>query len=144
MGKSAQGPIWLNEAQLSPYDYWQFWRNSEDADVARFLKLYTTLPMSEIAKLAALSGAEINEAKKVLATEATALFHGRDKAEAAADTAKQAFEQGASAAGLPTVEIPRADLAAGIGILTAYVTAGARLVERRSAPSDPGRWFEGE
>ena len=124
MGKTAAGAVWLNEAQLSTYDYWQFWRNTEDADVARFLKLFTTLPMTEIDRLAALQGAEINEAKKVLATEATALVRGRDAAEAAAATAKQAFEQGASAAGLPTVEIASADLANGIGVLTAFVRSG--------------------
>jgi tyrosyl-tRNA synthetase len=124
MGKTAAGAIWLNEEQLSAYDYWQFWRNTEDADVERFLKLYTTLPLSELAKLAALKGADINEAKKALATEATALLHGREKAEAAAETARQTFEQGASAEGLPTVELPKADLAAGIGVLTAFVQAG--------------------
>ncbi|HWK33880.1 MAG TPA: tyrosine--tRNA ligase, partial [Hyphomicrobium sp.] len=106
MGKTAAGAVWLNEAQLSAYDYWQFWRNTEDGDVERFLKLFTTLPMDEIAKLAALQGAEINEAKKTLATEATALMHGREKAEAAAETARKTFEQGATAEGLPTVEIP--------------------------------------
>jgi tyrosyl-tRNA synthetase len=124
MGKTAAGAIWLNEEQLSAYDYWQFWRNTEDADVERFLKLYTTLPLSEVAKLAALKGADINEAKKALATEATALLHGREKAEAAAETARQTFEQGASAEGLPTVELRKADLAAGIGVLTAFVQAG--------------------
>jgi tyrosyl-tRNA synthetase len=124
MGKTAAGAIWLNEEQLSAYDYWQFWRNTEDADVERFLKLYTTLPLSEVAKLAALKGADINEAKKALATEATALLRGREKAEAAAETARQTFEQGASAQGLPTVELPKADLAAGIGVLTAFVLAG--------------------
>src|SRR5690606_14412920 len=87
MGKTASGAVWLNEAQLSAYDYWQYWRNTEDADVGRFLKLFTTLPLEEVAKLAALEGAEINEAKKVLATEATALIHGREKADAAAETA---------------------------------------------------------
>jgi len=124
MGKTAAGAIWLNEAQLSAYEYWQFWRNTEDADVERFLKLYTTLPLGEIAKLAALKGADINEAKKTLATEATALLHGRDKAEAAAETARQTFEQGATAEGLPTVELPKADLAGGIGVLSAFVQAG--------------------
>ena len=98
MGKTAAGAVWLNEAQLSAYDYWQFWRNTEDADVGRFLKLFTILPLDEIARLAALQGAEINEAKKVLATEATALLHGREKAEAAAETARTTFEQGALAA----------------------------------------------
>ena len=124
MGKTAAGAIWLNEEQLSAYDYWQFWRNTEDADVERFLKLYTTLPLGEVAKLAALQGADINEAKKTLATEATALLHGRAKAEAAAETARQTFEQGASAEGLPTIELPKADLAAGIGVLNAFVQAG--------------------
>ena len=124
MGKTAAGAVWLNEAQLSVYDYWQFWRNTEDGDVARFLKLFTTLPLPEIAKLEALQGADINEAKKVLATEATALLHGRDKAEAAARTAQETFEKGATAEGLPTVEIAHAELAAGIGVLNAFVKAG--------------------
>jgi tyrosyl-tRNA synthetase len=124
MGKTASGAVWLNEAQLSAYDYWQYWRNTEDADVERFLKLFTTLPLDEIAKLAALSGAEINEAKKVLATEATALVHGREKAEAAARTAKETFEQGGLAAGLPTVEIGGAALKGGLGLLSLFVEAG--------------------
>lgn len=124
MGKTAAGAIWLNEAQLSAYDYWQFWRNTEDADVSRFLKLFTFLPLDEIAKLEKLSGSEINDAKKVLATEATALLHGRDKADAAAETARKTFEQGALAADLPTIEIPQSELDAGIGILTAFVKAG--------------------
>src|SRR3954462_2523943 len=89
MGKTASGAVWLNADMLSPYDYWQFWRNTEDADVGRFLKLFTILPMDEIAKLSALQGAEINEAKKVLATEATALLHGRAAAEQAAETARK-------------------------------------------------------
>ncbi|WP_045836797.1 tyrosine--tRNA ligase [Hyphomicrobium sp. 99] len=124
MGKTAAGAVWLNEAQLSTYDYWQFWRNTEDADVGRFLKLFTFLPLEEIAKLERLSGSEINEAKKVLATEATALLHGREKAEAAAETARKTFEQGTLAADLPTIEIPSADLDAGLGVLTAFVKAG--------------------
>ncbi|HET6389987.1 tyrosine--tRNA ligase [Hyphomicrobium sp.] len=124
MGKTAAGAVWLNEAQLSAYDYWQFWRNTEDADVGRFLKLFTFLPLDEIAKLASLSGSEINEAKKVLATEATALLHGREKAEAAAETARKTFEQGTLAADLPTVEIPSNDLEAGLGVLAAFVKAG--------------------
>ncbi|KAB2919752.1 MAG: tyrosine--tRNA ligase [Hyphomicrobiaceae bacterium] len=105
MGKTAAGAVWLNEQQLSAYDYWQFWRNTEDGDVGRFLKLFTTLPMDEIAKLEALEGAEINEAKKVLATEATALLHGREKAEAAAEAARKTFEQGVTAKDLPTVDM---------------------------------------
>ena len=124
MGKTASGAVWLNEAQLSAYDYWQYWRNTEDADVARFLKLYTMLPMAEIAKLAALQGAEINEAKKVLATEATALLHGRATAEAAAETARTTFEKGALAQDLPTVEVSRAELEKGLGLLSAFVQAG--------------------
>jgi tyrosyl-tRNA synthetase len=124
MGKTAAGAVWLNQDRLSTYDYWQFWRNTEDADVARFLKLFTTLPLDEIARLAALAGAEINEAKKVLATEATALLHGRAKAEAAAEAARKTFEQGRLAEGLPTVEIGKTELAKGLGVLTAFVRAG--------------------
>ena len=124
MGKTAQGSVWLNEEQMPAYDFWQYWRNTEDADVGKFLKLFTTLPMDEIGKLAALQGAEINEAKKVLATEATAMMHGRAKAEAAARTAQETFEKGATSEGLPTVEIGAAELAAGIGVLAAFVKAG--------------------
>jgi tyrosyl-tRNA synthetase len=124
MGKTASGAIWLNEAQLPVYDYWQFWRNTEDADVERFLKLFTRLPMIEITKLAALQGSDINEGKKVLATEATALIHGRDKAEAAAETARKTFEQGTLAVDLPTIEIAKGELEAGIGVLAAFVKAG--------------------
>jgi len=124
MGKTAAGAVWLNEEQLSAYDYWQYWRNTEDADVERFLKLFTVLPMDEIARLAALEGSEINDAKKILATEATALIHGRERADEAAETARKAFEEGQSAEGLPTVEIARSDLEAGIGVLSAFVTAG--------------------
>jgi tyrosyl-tRNA synthetase len=124
MGKTAAGAVWLNEAQLSAYDYWQFWRNTEDADVARFLKLFTTLPLDEINRLAALGGAEINDAKKVLATEATALLHGREKAAAAAETARKTFEEGALAGDLPSIDIAHAELAAGLGVLVAFVRAG--------------------
>ena len=124
MGKTASGAVWLNEAQLSAYDYWQYWRNTEDADVERFLKLFTTLPLNEIEKLSALGGAEINEAKKVLATEATALLHGREKAAAASETARKTFEQGALAQDLPTLQVSKAELEIGIGVLTAFVQAG--------------------
>src|SRR2546425_297200 len=117
MGKTAQGAVWLNADQFSPYDFWQYWRNAEDADVVKFLKLFTILPMSEINKLAALQGGEINEAKKVLATEATALLHGRDAANTAAETARQTFEEGAIAESLPTVEISSGELEAGAGVL---------------------------
>ena len=124
MGKTAQGAVWLNAEQFSPWDFWQYWRNTEDADVARFLKLFTILPMDEIRRLEALQGAEINEAKKVLATEATALLHGRAEAEKAAETARKTFEEGSLPSGLPTVEIPAAELSAGIGLLSLYVRAG--------------------
>lgn len=124
MGKTAAGAVWLNETQLSAYDYWQYWRNTEDADVGRFLKLYTTLPMTEMAKLERLAGSEINEAKKVLATEATALVHGRDKAQAAADTARQTFEQGELSEGLPTHFVQRDRVEEGIGLQTLFVEAG--------------------
>jgi tyrosyl-tRNA synthetase len=120
MGKTAAGAVWLNVDMLSPYDYWQYWRNSEDGDVVRFLRLFTLLPLPEIDRLAALAGQEINEAKKVLATEATALIHGRDAAQAAEATARQTFEEGTLAASLPTVEIAPAELEKGIGVLTAF------------------------
>jgi tyrosyl-tRNA synthetase len=124
MGKSVAGAVWLNEDMLSAYDFWQYWRNTEDADVGRFLKLFTILPMHEIARLEQLQGAEINEAKKVLATEVTAMLHGREKADAAAKTAQQTFEQGAAAEGLPTVEISVEDLKLNLGVLSAFVEAG--------------------
>jgi tyrosyl-tRNA synthetase len=124
MGKTAAGAVWLNEDQFSPYDFWQYWRNTEDGDVARFLKLFTTLPLSDIEKLAALQGAEINEAKKVLATEATALLHGRAKADAAAATAQKTFEQGGVGDDLPTIEVPRADIDNELAVIAAFVTAG--------------------
>ena len=120
MGKTAAGAVWLDEGLLAPYGYWQFWRNTEDGDVARFLKLFTTMPLDEIARLAALKGNEINEAKKILATEATALMHGRAAAEEAAETARKTFEEGALAETLPTIEIARADLDAGVGVLVAF------------------------
>jgi tyrosyl-tRNA synthetase len=124
MGKSLSGAIWLNPDMLSAYDFWQYWRNTEDADVGRFLKLYTTQPLPEVARLAALGGAEINEAKKVLATEITAMLHGRQAAEQAAETARKTFEDGVTADSLPSVEVPRAELEAGIGILALFVKAG--------------------
>jgi tyrosyl-tRNA synthetase len=124
MGKTAAGAVWLNADMVSPYDYWQYWRNTEDGDVERFLKLFTILPLGEISRLAALQGQEINEAKKTLATEATALVHGRDAATAAAETARRTFEEGALAESLPTIEIASADLSGGIGVLSAAVKAG--------------------
>jgi tyrosyl-tRNA synthetase len=122
MGKTASGAVWLNEDMLSAYDYWQYWRNTEDADVERFLKLFTTLPLDEIAKLAALGGSEINEAKKRLATEATALLHGRENALAAEETARKTFEEGTLASDLPSFDL--AGLGEGVGVLTAFVKAG--------------------
>jgi len=123
MGKTAAGAVWLNADLVSPYDYWQYWRNTEDGDVSRFLKLFTVLPLDEIGRLAALQGSEINEAKKVLATEATALVHGRSAADAAADTSRRTFEEGTHAENLPTVEIATADMA-NLGVLAAFVRAG--------------------
>jgi tyrosyl-tRNA synthetase len=123
MGKTAAGAVWLNADLVSPYDYWQFWRNTEDGDVARFLKLFTVLPLDEIGRLAALKGSEINEVKKVLATEATALVHGRAAADEAADTARRTFEEGTLAEALPTVELPKAEMQ-NLGVLAAFVRAG--------------------
>jgi tyrosyl-tRNA synthetase len=119
MGKTAQGAVWLDEKLLSPYDYWQFWRNSQDADVGKFLKLFTDLPLEEIGKLESLSGAEINQAKVVLATEATAMLHGRDAADAAASTARQTFEGGGAGEDLPTLST-----GSGISILAALTGLG--------------------
>ena len=124
MGKTAAGAVWLDASMLSPYDYWQFWRNTEDADVGRFLKLFTLLPLEDIAKLEAFAGAGINEAKKVLANEATALLHGAEAAEAAAATARQTFEEGALAQSLPSIDVPGAEFDAGLGLLGAFVRAG--------------------
>jgi tyrosyl-tRNA synthetase len=124
MGKTASGAVWLNPDMLSSYDYWQYWRNTEDADVGRFLRLFTLLPLDEVARLERLGGAEINEAKKRLATEATALVHGRNAALGAEATARATFEEGAAGAGLPTVEKPRADLAGGLSLVSLIVEAG--------------------
>ena len=119
MGKTVAGAVWLNADMRSPYDYWQFWRNTEDADVGRFLRLFTDLPLEEIARLEKLQGAELNDAKKILATETTALLHGREAAEHAAGTARRAFEEGAMAEGLPTISAKLPD-----GILNLAVAAG--------------------
>ena len=124
MGKTAAGAIWLDPKLVSPYDYWQYWRNADDGDVGRFLKLFTVLPLSEIDRLAALQGQELNEAKKVLATEATALVHGRAAADEAAETARRTFEEGELAETLPTVEFPKDNLDTGYGVLSAAVRAG--------------------
>jgi tyrosyl-tRNA synthetase len=124
MGKTAAGAVWLDPAMVSPYAYWQYWRNTEDGDVQRFLKLFTILPLDEIGRLASLEGQELNEAKKVLATEATAMVHGRTAAEQAAETARRTFEEGAVAETLPSVALPRAELEQGLGVLNAFVRAG--------------------
>ena len=124
MGKTAAGAVWLNGDMVSPYEYWQYWRNTEDGDVERFLKLFTTLPLSEIARLAALKGQEINEAKKVLATAATVMLHGRAAADQAAETARTTFEEGAVAQNLPTVNSSALSEGPGLGVLKAFVDAG--------------------
>ena len=124
MGKTAAGAIWLNADMLSPWDYWQFWRNTEDRDVGRFLRLFTEMPLDEIARLEALQGAEINEAKKILATEACAMLHGREQAERATETARQTFEEGVTSTDLPHIDIETSALASGLGVLSAFVEAG--------------------
>jgi tyrosyl-tRNA synthetase len=124
MGKSAAGAVWLNAEMLSAYDYWQFWRNTSDADVGRFLKLFTKLPLDEIARLEALEGQEINEAKKVLANEATAMAHGEAAAKAAGATALETFEEGGAGADLPTIDLSAEDVAGGISVVQLFVRSG--------------------
>jgi tyrosyl-tRNA synthetase len=124
MGKTAQGAVWLNADAFTPYDFWQYWRNTEDADVGKFLRLFTTMPVAEIIRLEALQGADINEAKKVLATEATALLHGRDAALIAQATAQKTFEEGGTSASLPTISLPASEIADRLGVLSAFVKAG--------------------
>ncbi len=124
MGKTAQGAVWLNADLLSPYGYWQYWRNSEDADVGRFLKIFTDLPLEEITRLEALQGAEINDAKKALATEATALLHGRAEALKAEEAARATFEQGAVSENLPTFPVAQQELSVGLRVAAAFVRAG--------------------
>ena len=124
MGKTAAGAVWLDAGQVSPYDYWQYWRNTDDADVGRFLRLFTDLPLDEIARLESLEDADINEAKKTLAHEATRLVHGPDAAAAAAETARRTFEEGGAGEALPTIEVARAELEAGIPALDLLIRAG--------------------
>ena len=124
MGKSVSGAVWLNADMRSPYDYWQFWRNTEDGDIGRFLRLFTDMPLHEIARLEKLEGGELNEAKKILATEATTIVHGRAAADEAAETARRTFEEGAFAEGLPTFEIPRVKLAEGLLVANLAHMAG--------------------
>ena len=158
MGKTADGAVWLNAELRSPYDYWQFWRNTEDADVGRFLRLFTDLSLDEIARLEALEGAGINEAKKVLANEATAMLHGAAEAERAAEAARQAFEEGALSGGLPSFDLPAAALAPGLALTTLVVDTGlaaSKSEARRLAQqgglklndkpeTDPQRMLSGE
>jgi tyrosyl-tRNA synthetase len=137
MGKTAAGAVWLNADMCSPYNYWQYWRNTEDADVGRFLRLFTELPEADIARLEAANGAELNDAKKVLATEATALAHGREAAEAAAETARRTFEEGAIDEGLPTFEIARGKLE-GLAVTTLAHMSGLT-----ASASEARRFIEG-
>lgn len=124
MGKTAAGAVWLNPERVSPWDYWQYWRNTADADVGRFLKLFTDLPLGEIARLESLKGAEVNDAKKILATEATRMAHGDAAAADAEETARKTFEQGGASENLPTVEVPRAELEQGIALVDLFVRSG--------------------
>jgi len=133
MGKTAAGAVWLNADLVSPYEYWQYWRNTEDSDVERFLKLFTVLPLDEIARLSALRGQDINESKKVLATEATALVHGRAEAERAAETARKTFEEGEIAETLPTFGIERSELEKGVGVLAAFADKAALVSSNSEA-----------
>ena len=138
MGKTAEGAVWLNASMRSPYEYWQYWRNAEDADVGRFLRIFTDMPLNEIARLERLQGAELNDAKKILATEATALLHGRAAADGAAETARRTFEEGAMADGLPSYEVARAKLESGIA-----VTSLAQMSGLTASTSEARRQIEG-
>jgi len=136
MGKTVSGAVWLHEDQLPHFDYWQFWRNTDDRDVGRFLRLFTDLPLDEIARLEALEGAEVNEAKKVLANEATAMCRGREAAEQAAETARRTFEEGASGAALPTFAasgaVPLVDALVALGFCASKGEA-RRLIKQGGA-----------
>ena len=123
MGKTENGAVWLNADMFSPYDYWQYWRNAEDADVATLLARFTTLPMDEVRRIAGLKGSEINAAKKILATEATALLHGREAAESAAATAQATFEQGGLGGDLPTIDLSANDVA-NAALVDQFIAAG--------------------
>ena len=131
MGKTAAGAVWLNADQKSPYDYWQFWRNTEDKDVGRFLRLFTDLPLDEIARLEKLQGSELNDAKKTLATEATTILHGRAAADAAAETARRTFEEGTAAEGLPTIEVPKSEFPMGVLALAVKANVASSNGEAR-------------
>ncbi len=140
MGKTASGAVWLNADQLPAYDYWQFWRNTADADVVKFLKLFTDLPLERIDELAKLEGQAINEAKIVLANEATAMLHGREAAEAAAETARRTFEEGAAGGELPTLQVPEGS----IGNCPGADRPWLRGIQRRSAAQDRRRCGQAE
>jgi tyrosyl-tRNA synthetase len=140
MGKTASGAVWLNADRLSPWEFWQFWRNTEDADVGRFLRLFTELPIDEIARLEALDGAGINEAKKVLANEVTRLCHGDEAAAKAAETARRTFEDGELADGLGTLVVQRVDLEAGLRVVDLLVEANLAGSKVAAKPSGPGHW----
>lgn len=152
MGKSMSGAVWLNEDMLSSYDFWQFWRNTADADVGKFLRLFTELPIAEIERLENLPGSEINEAKKILANEATILCHGQAAAEIAEETARQAFEQKSLSADLPTVTVAKAELEQGIAVSNLYVTGGLtkskgearRLIKQGGAKINDEKITDGE
>jgi tyrosyl-tRNA synthetase len=131
MGKTAAGAVWLNADQKSPYDYWQFWRNTEDKDVGRFLRLFTDMPLEEIARLEKLEGSELNDAKKTLATEATTILHGRAAAQAAAETARRTFEEGMAAEGLPTIEVPKNEFPMGVLALAVKANVASSNGEAR-------------
>ena len=124
MGKTADGAVWLNAGRVSPWDYWQYWRNTADADVGRFLKLFTELPLAEIARLESRKGAEVNDAKKILATEATRMAHGDAAAKEAEETAKKTFEQGGASENLPTVDVARAELEQGVSLVDLLERSG--------------------
>ena len=144
MGKTAAGAVWLNADRLSPYDYWQFWRDTADADVGRFLRMFTDLPLDEIARLEKLAGAEINAAKITLATEATKMAHGEAAAEAAAETARRTFGEGSAGDDLPSIEVASADLARGIQAVESAASRRARRQQERGAPADQGRRGPGQ
>ncbi|MET3586422.1 tyrosyl-tRNA synthetase [Pseudorhizobium tarimense] len=139
MGKTAAGAVWLNEDRLSPYDYWQFWRNTEDADVVRFLKLFTDLPMDEIERLGRAKGAELNAVKERLANEATRLSHGADAAREAAATSKQAFEHGEAAQGLPTLELEHEERSSGVTLVELLVRTGLSSSKSEARRAIAGR-----
>ncbi len=152
MGKSMSGAVWLNDDMLSSYDFWQFWRNTADADVGRFLRLFTELPIAEIERLESLEGSEINDAKKVLANKATTMCHGAEAASAAEETARQAFEQKSLSADLPTIMVSKADLESGIAVSDLYVTSGLtkskgearRLIKQGGARINDEKISDGE